>query len=137
MVLGGLLVAPTGLILVMSAQVVGTPAAPVDTQISAAGARAVIMAIERSLGFVPIDREFEKPGCYIESSIPGSGKLRFIQVKGRVSGAPTVTVTVTVTVTCNKILYSLNKADDFILAIVGFIGADTHNTHYLRQPFHR
>ena len=132
-VLRDLLVAPTGLIRVMSAQVVGTPAAPADTQISAAGARAVIMAIERSLGFVPIDREFEKPGCYIESSIPGSGKLRFIQVKGRVSGAPTVTVTVT----RNKTLYSLNKADDFILAIVGFIGADTHNTHYLRQPFHR
>jgi hypothetical protein len=52
-------------------------------------------------------------------------------VKGRVSGAPTITVTK------NEILYSLNKPDDFILAIVEFTGVDTHKTHYLRQPFTR
>ena len=44
--------------------------------------------------------------------MPGTGKLRFIEVKGRVSGAPTITVT------RNEILYSLNKPEDFILAIV-------------------
>ena len=106
-------------------------AAPVDTQISAARARAVIMDIERSLGFDPTDREFEKLGYDIESRIPGTGKLRFIEVKGRASGAPTITVTK------NEILYSLNKPDDFILAIVEFTGDDTHKTHYLRQPFTR
>ncbi|HAM22364.1 MAG TPA: hypothetical protein DCQ04_08825, partial [Actinobacteria bacterium] len=52
-------------------------------------------------------------------------------VKGRVSGAPTITVT------RNEILYSLNKPDDFILAIVEFTGEDTHRCHYLRQPFQR
>lgn len=35
-----------------------------------------------------------------------------------------------------EILYSLNKPDDFILAIVEFDG-DGHNVHYLRQPFQR
>ena len=42
--------------------------------------------------------------------------LRFIEVKGRRSDAETVTVT------RNEILYSLNKPDDFILAIVEFLG---------------
>jgi len=81
------------------------------------------MEIERSLGFDPIDREFEKLGYDVESRVPGTGKLRFIEVKGRVSGAATITVT------NNEILYSLNKPDDFILAIVEFTGQDTHRTH--------
>ncbi|WP_295612228.1 hypothetical protein, partial [uncultured Lamprocystis sp.] len=39
--------------------------------------------------------------------------------------------------TRNEILYSLNKPDDFILAIVEFQDADAHRVHYLRQPFQR
>jgi hypothetical protein len=70
----------------------------------------------------------EKLGYDIESSIPGTGRLRFIEVKGRVTGAATVTVT------RNEILYSLNKPDDFILAIVEFEG-DNHQVHYIRRPF--
>ena len=41
------------------------------------------------------------------------------------------------TVTKNEILYSLNKPDDFILAIVEFIDDSTHNVHYIRSPFQR
>jgi hypothetical protein len=115
----------------MNGKASATPTSPVDTQISAARARAIVMDIERSLGFDPTDREFEKLGYDIESRIPGTGKLRFIEVKGRVSGAPTITVT------RNEILYSLNKPDDFILAIVEFTSEDTHQLHYLRQPFQR
>ena len=40
-------------------------------------------------------------------------------------------------VTPNGILYSLNKPEDFILAIVEFFDGDTHAVHYVRQPFHR
>ena len=130
-VLGGMLVVPLGLIKVMAGYAPPGGGTPVNTQISAARARAVIMDIERSMGFEPTDREFEKLGYDIESRITGTGKLRFIEVKGRVSGAPTITVT------RNEILYSLNKPDDFILAIVEFTGEDTHNIHYLRQPFQR
>jgi hypothetical protein len=130
-VLGGLLVVPMGLINVMTVPDIALPTAPVDTQISAARARAVVMDIERSLGFDPTDRELEKLGYDIESRIPGTGKLRFIEVKGRVAGAPTITVT------RNEILYSLNKPEDFILAIVEFTGDNTHNTYYLREPFKR
>jgi hypothetical protein len=48
-----------------------------------------------------------------------------------VSGANTITVTK------NEILYSLNKPEDSILAMVEFLDAERHRVHYLRQPFHR
>jgi len=89
------------------------------------------MEIERRLGFDPTDREFDKLGYDIESRVPRTGKLRFIEVKGRVSGADTITVTK------NEILYSLNKPEDFILAIVEFLEGSSHRVHYLRQPFQR
>lgn len=130
-VLGGLLVVPLGLIRAMTGQPAPLSSVPADTLASAARARSIVMEVERSLGFEPTDREVEKLGYDIESRIPGSGKLRFIEVKGRVSGAPTITVT------RNEILYSLNKPDDFILAIVEFIDAQTHRVHYLREPFKR
>jgi hypothetical protein len=52
--------------------------------------------------------------------VPGTGKLRFLEVKGRVSSADTITVTK------NEILYSLNKPDDFVLAIVEFVENGSH-----------
>ena len=39
--------------------------------------------------------------------------------------------------TRNEILYSLNKPDDFILAIVEFLDGDAHRVHYIRKPFQR
>ena len=111
----------------MTGRPLATAAQPVDTQASAARARAIVMEIERSLGFEPTDREFEKLGYDIESRVPGTGKLRFIEVKGRIAGADTITVTK------NEILYSLNKPDDFILAIVEFDG-ESIRVHYLRRP---
>jgi superfamily II DNA or RNA helicase len=130
-VLGGLLVIPAGLLAkIQPGQAPPIVSGPVDTQIAAARAREVIMAVERQLGFEPTDRETEKLGYDIESRVPGTGKLRFLEVKGRVTGAATITVT------RNEILYSLNKPDDFILAIVEFDG-DAHRVHYVRQPFRR
>ena len=127
---GGTLVVPIGLVRAMSGQAALAVAA-FDTQASAARARAIVMEVERSLGFEPVDREFEKLGYDIESAVPGTGKLRFIEVKGRASGAQTITVTK------NEILYSLNKPDDYILAIVEFMGDDGHRIHYVRRPFQR
>jgi len=130
-VLGGLVVVPAGLI----ARITGRPVAPaadtVDTQASAARAREIVMEVERRLGFEPKDREEEKLGYDIESRVPGTGKLRFIEVKGRVAGAATITVTK------NEILYSLNKPEEFILGIVEFHDDGTHRVHYVRQPFRR
>src|SRR5208283_5570183 len=129
-VLGGLLVVPSGLLAAMTGKT-APPSFPVDTQASAARARTIVMGIERSLGFEPTDREFEKLGYDVESRVPGTGKLRFIEVKGRVTGADTITVT------RNEILYSLNKPEDFILAIVEFLDGDSHRVHYVRTPFRR
>ncbi len=128
-VLGGLLVAPRGLLRAMGGAADSPPPAPVDTQESAARARAVVMEAERALGYDPTDRETEKLGYDIESRVPDSGKLRFIEVKGRTGGARTITVT------RNEILCSLNKPEDFILAIVEFGDGDGHRLHYLRRPF--
>jgi hypothetical protein len=99
------------------------------------------MQVERDLGFVPTDRETDKLGYDIESRVPGTGRLRFIEVKGRVTGAQTITVTK------NEILYSLNKPDDFVLAIVEFApgtagvspasGQGPHRVCYVRRPFQR
>ncbi len=127
--LGGFLVVPMGLLAAMAGR--PTMAVTPDTQASAARARAVIMDVERRLGFEPIDRETEKLGYDVESRVPGTGRLRFIEVKGRVTDAATLTVT------RNEILYSLNKPDDFILGIVEFLDADSHRVHYLRRPFQR
>ena len=130
-VLGGVLVIPKGLIDAMAGrQSAGAPTA-IDTQASAARARAVIMEVERGLGYEPSDREFEKLGYDIESRVPDTGKLRFIEVKGRASGAATITVT------RNEILYSLNKPEDFILGIVEFVEDGSHQVHYVREPFQR
>jgi len=130
-VLGGLLVVPIGLLQSIKGVEVKPTTSPADTYAVAAQARMIVMEIERSLGFEPIDREFEKLGYDIESRIANTGKLRFIEVKGRVTGAPTITVT------RNEILYSLNKPDDFILAIVEFMDGDSHRVHYVRQPFQK
>jgi len=129
-VLGGMLVVPLGLIAAMTGKNLDWAAESVDTQAAAARARSVIMEIERRLGFEPVDREFERLGYDIESRVPGTGKLRFIEVKGRISGADTITVTK------NEILYSLNKPEDFILAIVEFRD-DGEHVHYVRTPFQR
>jgi superfamily II DNA or RNA helicase len=129
--LGGFVVVPAGLLAQMAGRPLPQSAQAVDTQASAARARAVVMEIERNLGFEPTDREFDKLGYDIESREPHSGRLRFLEVKGRISGAATITVTK------NEILYSLNKPEDFILAIVEFLDGDAHRVHYVRRPFQR
>ena len=132
-VTGGVVIVPAGLLATMYGRDTGEPTHPTggNTQAAAARARAIIMDIERSLGFEPTDREFERLGYDVESRDPKTGKLRFIEVKGRITGAATITVTK------NEILYSLNKPEDFILAIVEFLGDNEHRTYYVRTPFNR
>jgi hypothetical protein len=130
-VLGGLVVAPLGLVAAMTGRAPPPSTNAVDTEVVAARARAIVMEIERGLGFEPTDRELEKLGYDIESRVAGTGRLRFIEVKGRVAGANIVNVTK------NEILYSFNKPDDFILALVEFLDGETHRVRYLRRPFER
>ena len=129
-VLGGVLVVPGGLLRKLTGSASAPPASR-DTRVAAARARTAVMEAERGLGFEPVDRESDKLGYDLESRVPGTGKLRFIEVKGRVQGASTVTVT------RNEILTSLNKPDDYILAIVEFRYGGTDRVHYVRKPFRR
>jgi hypothetical protein len=89
------------------------------------------MKSEPGLCFEPMDRELEKIGYDIESRVPHTGKLRFLEVKGRITSADTITVTK------NEILYSLNMPESFILAIVEFLDDQSHRVHYVRNPFQR
>lgn len=126
-IMGGVVVIPVGLL----NSIAGIPPVtrPLETQASAARARSIIMEAERQLGFTPKDLEHLKLGYDIESCDTKTGKLRFLEVKGRVSNAETITVTK------NEILYSLNKPEDFILAIVAFEQDESHSVHYIRSPF--
>ena len=129
-VIGGAMVIPRGLL----ARLKGTEARPEafaqeTAKVEAVAIAAVIQA-EQQLGFMPRDVSVEKRGYDIESIVPGTGRLRFIEVKGRVRGATTITVTK------NEILLCLNKPDDFILAIVEVDGEDVA-PKYVRCPFHR
>ena len=79
-------------------------------------------------GFEPRDVSAQKIGYDIESKDSSSGRLRFIEVTGRVAGAKTVTITK------NEILTALNKPDQFILAVVEVDGEKT-KVQYLSKIF--
>jgi hypothetical protein len=58
-------------------------------------------------------------------------KKRLIEVKGRATGAGTVTIT------RNEILTALNKPEEYILAIVPVDGDMAQRPRYVRFPFQR
>ncbi|MYF19579.1 MAG: DUF3883 domain-containing protein [Synechococcus sp. SB0677_bin_5] len=114
------------------------PGGSSDNQAIAWRARQIIKHVERWLGFEQVvDRESERGlGYDIESRVPGTERLRFIEVKGRSAASPTTTITVT----RNEIICSLNNPDKFILAIVEFNEDISDNdckvqVDYLREPF--
>ncbi len=112
-VTGGALVVPGGLLArLKGARSISPDAFARETHRVEQLAMAAVMAAERSLGFEPADVSAQNCGYDVESRVPGAGKLRFIEVKGRIEGATTVTVTK------NEILTAFNKPDDFILALV-------------------
>jgi len=127
---GGAMVVPGGLL----ARLKGVASQPDvfarETARVEAMAIAAVMQAEQRLGFAPKDVSPEKRGYDIESSIPNTGRLRFIEVKGRARGATTVTITK------NEILTALNKPEDFVLAVVEVDG-DSVTPRYIRRPFQR
>ncbi len=130
-VIGGAMIVPIGLL----HQWNGTPSRALhakETRRVELIAMKAVMAVERELGFVPRDVSASKCGYDIESRDPtGEARLRFIEVKGRVRGADTVTVTK------NEILSALNKPEQYILAIVEVDGETARAPIYIRKPFVR
>ena len=89
---------------------------------------------EEAKGHTVVDVSAQKCGWDLTAYPPAAdGKLpvaRHIEVKGRVQGATTVTIT------RNEILYALNQADKFVLAIVLVGDGDAiDGPHYLHSPF--
>jgi len=120
-VIVGALVVPIGLLQRLQGKRASAPATFArETQRVEQAAMAAVLATERALGYEPRDVSAQKCGYDIESAAPlaqlgrgaGGEGLRFIEVKGRIAGAETVTVTK------NEILTALNKPNNFILALV-------------------
>jgi hypothetical protein len=130
-VVGGALVVPAGLLAQLHGEASDHADGARDTARSELLAMAAVMKAEARLGFEPRDVSADKCGYDVESRIPRTGRLRFIEVKGRIAGAATVTLT------RNEILTALNKPDDFILALVEIDGDAVREPRYLRRPVHR
>ncbi len=137
-VLGGALVIPIGLL----RQLRGEPAPDAATFSAdpAARSRIELLAMnavrlaEEARGCRVVDVSAQKCGWDLTSYAPAvNGKLpvsRHIEVKGRIHSATSITVT------RNEILYALNQADKFVLAIVLVREDDTiDGPHYVRNPF--
>ena len=88
-----------------------------------------VIATERALGNEPTDVSAQKIGYDIVSLDPETQHLRFIEVKGRVDGATTVMVT------RNEIITSLNKPENYILAVVLVADGNAADPAYVWQPF--
>ncbi|HEY7414074.1 MAG TPA: helicase-related protein [Ktedonobacteraceae bacterium] len=131
-VIGGALIVPEGLLARLRGdRALGPDLVAQETARIERLAMEAVLAAEHHLGYEPQDVGAEKRGYDIESWVPGTGKLRFIEVKGRVAGADTVTLTK------NEILTALNKPEEFILALVEVEGDTARQPCYVRQPFIR
>jgi superfamily II DNA or RNA helicase len=130
-VLGGATIVPVGLLLRLAGvEPERLPGFALSTEESERRAMAAVMETERRLGFIPRDVSDGNIGYDVESAIPNSGLLRFLEVKGRARGAKTVTITK------NEILTGLNKPEQFILAVV-ILDPDRETVHYVRTPFEK
>lgn len=125
---GGMLVVPAGL---LRGKQTGTSASMFSQDAEARravelAAMRVVMDAERTLGNEPRDVSAEKIGYDICSLDPDSGHLRFIEVKGRVDGADSVMIT------RQELITSLNKPDQFILALVEVVDGVGQAPRYVR-----
>jgi len=128
-IVGGALIIPQGMLDEKKGKEVPDWAAdPVARARVEQMAMQAVMDAEKTLGFEPEDVSKEKYGWDVQSRAD-NGELRFIEVKGRVKGASTVTVSK------NEILASLNQPEKFLFAIVLIDGEETDGPYYLRQPF--
>ena len=137
--LGGALVVPAGLLRRLRGE---APADGSATFCADAAARArierlamdAVRRVEEARGCRVVDVSADKCGWDLTSYPPAVDGIqpaaRHIEVKGRARGAATVTIT------RNEMLYALNQADAFILAVV-LIGDDdaVDGPYYVTNPF--
>jgi hypothetical protein len=133
-VVGGALVIPAGLLSQRGSEAVA-PNWSADAAARAEIERRAMLAViaaEQMMGRKVTDVSARKCGWDVTSESPhptDADPVRHIEVKGRIKGASTITVT------RNEVMYGLNQADKFMLAIV-LVDGDTHEgPHYVRSPF--
>ena len=123
-VVGGALIIPLGLL----SQTVTVEQQ--DKRVIEQLAMQAVMEHERQQGYHPINVSHRNLGYDIESQDGQSGRLRFIEVKGRRADATTVSLTY------NELLCALNSPDQFILAVVLVEGTTARPPHYVQNyPF--
>ncbi|MGV8121827.1 MAG: helicase-related protein [Candidatus Xenobiia bacterium LiM19] len=136
-VLGGALIIPSGLLRRLRGEITDVPDFGAD---AAARSRIETLAMdavrrnEEARGCHVVDVSAQKCGWDLTSHPPAVNGIqpeaRHIEVKGRAKGAATITVT------RNEMLYALNQADKFILAIVQVDENEkTEGPFYLKNPF--
>ncbi len=130
---GGALIVPRGMLARLGAAVLPSEPDPSTfgfsrEEVERLAVDAVLEA-EAALGREPHEQSHNNPGFDILSREPGTGRLHFVEVKGRIEGSTTVTITK------NEILHGLNKGEDYVLALVR-VGADGGTSvRYVRCPF--
>ncbi|ENB7664455.1 TPA: helicase-related protein [Enterobacter cloacae] len=134
-VIGSALVIPQGFLSKRKGEVIFTPDAASRAHIEKVAMSAVTSA-ELTLGHSVFDVSADKCGWDITARPPlnTDGSLpqdRHIEVKGRSKGQTTITVS------RNEILYALNQAEKFLLAIVLVDGDSFDGPFYIRQPFNK
>jgi hypothetical protein len=93
-----------------------------------------VRKVEEAKGHTVVDVSAQKCGWDLTSYPPAievrQPEARHIEVKGRSKGADTITIT------RNEILYALNQADKFVLALV-LVEEDgsVEGPHYIQRPF--
>ncbi|EKY6587820.1 DUF3883 domain-containing protein [Escherichia coli] len=132
-VIGSALVIPQGLLTKRKGGMIFSPDAAIRAHIEKVAMSAVTSA-EHALGHSVFDVSADKCGWDITARPPlnADGSLpqdRHIEVKGRSKGQTTITVS------RNEILYALNQAEKFLLAIVLVDGDSFEGPFYIRQPF--
>ena len=132
-VIGGALVIPQGLLAQRKGETTFSVDAEARARIEMVAMNAV-MDVERSFGFEVTDVGGEKCGWDVTARPPANadGSIkpdRHIEVKGRSKGHSTITVS------RNEIIYGLNQADKFILAIVVVDGDEYDGPYYIKNPF--
>ncbi|MFV8420397.1 helicase-related protein [Vibrio parahaemolyticus] len=132
-IMGGALVIPQGLLAHRKGETQFSVDAEARSRVERIAMNAVMDA-ERSFGFEVKDVGAEKCGWDVTSRPPVNvdGSIRpdrHIEVKGRAKGQSTITVS------RNEIIYGLNQADKFMLAIVIVDGEEFEGPYYVRTPF--
>ena len=138
-VVSGALVVPIGLLRRLRGEETAESARAVTADAAARArierlAMEAVIRVEEARGCTVVDVSAQQCGWDITAYPPAvDGRqpdARHIEVKGRVRGASTITVT------RNEMLYALNQAEKFVLAIVLVNEDDTvDGPYYLRTPF--